>query len=740
MRLQLIIFLVLTSLQIASAQDKINVHVRQNETGEALELIYVNVYNDQRRLLNTAVTNEQGNAVVIVRQYPATIEVVGIGYDKETLTLDSTTQGVITFSLNKRFSSINEVVVTGTARPLRPGDASAVYKTISAATMRAQGAINLEEALSRQVNMDVTSDPVLGTTFSMQGLKGDKSKILIDGMPLNGREGGNLDMGQVNMYNVDRLEIVQGPMSVVYGSDALGGVINVITKDRRKPWDAEANFNYESVGKYNVNVTGSKSWKRHSFSLGGGRNYFQGWKYLDTIEPHREMLFKPKEQYFGNFNYSYVAPSGFKARLASDFLREKVTFKGAATISPFYGYSLDQYFYNTRSTTRLLLEDNTGKQGHWQMMNGYSYYHRTRNTYRKDLVTLQQDLTPLKTDQDTTTFNEYNFRGSYDNKFKSIGYTIGYDLDLQDGNSQKISEGLKNINDYAVFGMVKLPLIEDQLNAEVGVRLSNNTVYKTPVIPSLNILYKANEKLNIRASYAKGFRAPSLKELYLDFVDQNHDIHGNQNLAAEDGDHIQASTSYMIYENQADYAQLMVTGFYNNVTNEINLAKLNPDPNDIKYMYANVLHDENVIGTTELEGQTGDFHYRLAYSYRRTFAQATYDAFNVHEVTTNLQYFWSKPKLNISLFNKFTGAQPSSQVMIDGSVDFNGRQDGYDMLDFSLQRKFFKNRIEITAGIKNLLDVQTLSRTGVVTSSAHSSTEGGFLPRRLFTTLRVYLD
>ena len=81
--------------------------------------------------------------------------------------------------------------------------------------------------------MTITQDPALGSSLKIKGLSGNNVKILIDGVPVIGRMGGNIDLSQLNLYNIDHIEMVEGPMSVMYGSDALAGAINIITKENR---------------------------------------------------------------------------------------------------------------------------------------------------------------------------------------------------------------------------------------------------------------------------------------------------------------------------------------------------------------------------------------------------------------------------------------------------------------------------------------------------------------------------
>ena len=749
----LIIVAVLLSYS-ASAQNTIAVQVKDEKTGEALEFVYVNVYSlHPRQLRYTAVTDESGKAVVTVVNYPAEVQMTSLGYDPVLFSVSDNSIDSLECSLVGRHAALNEVVITGLPTPTKPQNALSLYKVINASSIRAQGGVTLNEVLGNQLNINISNDAVLGSGIRMQGLGGDKVKTLMDGVAVNGREGGNIDMGQINLYNVDRIEIVQGPMSIIYGADALGGVINVLEKTNRKPWEVQATAHYESVGKYNFNLGAARNWKKHTFMLGGGRNYFQGWKYLesattynnvDTVYIPRKQLFKPKEQYVGNAGYQYLSASGFELKLSSNILKEKIINKGrVAPYTPSVVSAIDEYYHTTRSMNRLALKGKVGETGTWQMLNGFAYYKRIRKTVEKDLVALTESLVQDEDVQDTSKFNDLTSRGMYSNSFLKVEFTIGYDVGFQTAISQKIAEGTHKLSDYALFALGAIPLYSDKLKVQVGVRAAYNSVFAAPVIPAFHVLFSPSARVQIRGSYAKGFRAPSLKELYLTFNDNNHNLIGNPDLKAEKGDHIQISGSYQAFQRETNYMQFLVTGFYNDVVNGIMLLPLHPeDSTSIDYSYGNLTKQENTIATAQVEGQQGNLHYMIGYSFNHTFGQSgMYSSFNAQELNSNLNYFIRKAKLNLSVFYKYIGAQPFPRASIDGSATFNGRQPDYHLLDASLERGFWKKRIQLTLGIKNILNLQTLSATGLSTGGIHSGNGSiNFLPRSLFTTLRFTLD
>lgn len=733
---------------------RLRVLVADKDTRSAVSLAYVNVYNtNNRATLTTVQTDELGVAVVDIEEFPISLEVVSLGYGKvERHFYTAPINPTVQITLTKQFSSLNEVVVTGVVKPEKLKNALSSYQVITKATMQAQGAVTLNDALKNQLNTNVGNDNILGSSVQMQGMTGNKVKILIDGLPVNGRENGNVNLNQINLNNVERIEIVQGPMSVVYGTDALGGVINVITRKTRKPFSISAGTYLETVNKYNFD--GSVSFRlddKHQISLSGGRNFFEGYKNIDqpitfgddTLYTKRSFYFKPNEQYLGNVGYSYIAKSGFGLQFNSDYLNEEVTNKGSLRVwDPFLGaYAFDEYYRTQRVLNRLSLNGKLGK-GTWQSQSGYFVYLRNRSKVNKNLNTLQETPTSGKGDQDTSLTSNVYLRSSYSNKFGELQYTAGYDINMEFMSSNKIDGKNKDIQDYAAYATASYPVVKDKLTTQAGLRAAHNTSYKAPLIPSLNILYTPISKLQVRGSYAQGFRAPSLKEQYLSFIDNNHNIIGNLGLVAETSEHIQASASYQVYEKQADYFQLILTGYHNNVRNGIVLIPVNPnDTNSISYVYGNLKRQKNVIASLQADGQLHDFHFQVGYSYNHTFAQeADYSAFSAQEATATLQYSWRKPMLNFNVFYKYTGPQPFLQPSIDGNVTYNGKQHEMHNCDASIEKKLFDNKVQWIVGVKNVFDVRNLN-SGMAVSGAHGSGPGvSFLPRSIFTTLRINID
>jgi outer membrane receptor for ferrienterochelin and colicins len=617
---------------LVTQAQQIKLSIVDKDSRQSVPYVYANVYL-QNTLKQTVQADDKGDMTLNLETFPCRIELVTIGYEPFTLTYSAApATATIRVQLHKKNSSLSEVIVTGVAEPTRLKDALSNYQVITQATIRAQGAVSLNDVLKNQLNMSVSNDVILGSKVNMQVAGSDKVKILVDGIPVNGRENGSINLSQLNMNNVDHIETAQGPMSVVYGSDAVGGVINIITKKENKPFDINIKGYYESVGRYNSTASMTfKLLKRHQITFGGGRNMFTGYENIDQpIEynghiqnTNRSYYFKPNLQNIANFAYSYRAPSGFKIDLASDYVKDKITNKGSLQAwDPFKGaYAIDEYYTTDRAINRLSLSGKLGNSGKWNMQNGLAYYNHVKNQYYINMVSMDRQLTPSM-NQDSSVYNDVSYRGNYSNHVLKLNYTAGYDVNVQYASSTRIANHTNRIEDYALYTTLSYPLIKDRLTVQGGVRAALNSKYNPPVIPTLSLLYKPINNLQVRGSYSQGYRAATLKEMYLSFIDGTHYIIGNPKLQAEQSQHVQLSASYQVYEKQRDYLQFIITSYYNDIMRGIALVPMDTtDSLNPKYNYVNITHQSNLINTIQTDGQYKNVHFRLGYSLKHTFAE-----------------------------------------------------------------------------------------------------------------------
>jgi outer membrane receptor for ferrienterochelin and colicins len=630
---------------------------------------------------------------------------------------------------------LSNVVVTGQYRPVKPEDAVQRIRVIDAKKIAAMGAQNLRDVLLNEMNVSIAQDNVLGSSVRIQGISGQNVKILIDGVPVIGRQDGNIDASQINVYNVERIELVEGPMSVNYGTDALAGTINIITKSTIKnKIDAGINTYTESIGKYNANANVGFNAGKHMILLSGARNFFDGWdkrdgfKYLDfaarAADETRSLQWDAKEEYNAGLQYAYKIGK-VALRFKSDYYYDIITNRGAPL--GYYGYNaFDDYYKTERFNNTLFLNSKVFKNKTVNFLAAYNRYKRLKNTYVKDLTTLDE-LIAAASDQDTSRYTLFNSRATIGSgsAYSKLGYELGYDINIENGYGKRILNTQQQIGDYAIYGSAEYK-ITDSFTARVGLRYAYNTAFESPLIPALNLKYILFKNLTLRASYARGFRAPNVKELYFEFKDSNHDIVGNANLTPEESNNFSIAALYSTRPAAVRY-KIEVSAFYNSIRNMINLAQ--PDTSVMRYTYVNIDHFKTNGVQLNVSGEYKNFNATVGGSYIGRYNQLseyedpTSSSFTYSpELRCNLSYDLKKYNASFSLFTKYTGSMPTYGLDEKGNVILT-TINAYSMADASASKKFLRERLVLSVGCKNIFNTTNINRIGPATAgTAHSTT------------------
>lgn len=619
--------------------------------------------------------------------------------------------------------AMREFVVTG-QYGLTPAE-QAVHKVrvLDAEHLERMAANDLSDALRNELNIRLTQDNALSSTgMTMQGLGGENVKILIDGVPIIGRQDGKLDLTQIDLNGIERVEVVEGPLSVNYGTNALAGTINLITrKHAPERTRLRASAYAEHIGRLNLWGSASRRWGRHHLNLDLGRDFFGGWNPGQTrpqLEPTladtgRWKQWKPREQHNLRLNYRWMAQRwqlGYKGELSDD----RVTDRGRPA-PPYYDEAQDAEFLTERLDNAVFADHYWRNGRKLTMLAAHDRYKRTSRTWRRDLTSLE----PMGAGtHDLVFFDLTNVRLAYVSGTDSVRprYEFGTDLNLERGSGDRVGDtGIQQIGDYAVYTSLEYRPVR-AVTLRPAVRYTYNTEYGAPLIPSFNVRWKLPHDLVLRASYARGFRAPSLKELYLFFVDVNHNIQGNTDLDAERAHNISGSLAWS-KPGQRGRWRAEVGGFYNAVRDLITLAQVN----GTLYSYINIgrYHttgghaglgwEDDRWGVTlggNLTGRRDDLADELAAGYLWS-----------HELRTNITRNWKAEGWSAQLYYKYQGELQNYTYIADGTV---GRSTiaAYHVADASVT-KSFGERIAITAGCKNLFDVQDLATTLTASSSAH---------------------
>jgi len=631
---------------------------------------------------------------------------------------------------------LKEVVVTGQYEPQSLRGSVYRVRTIGQEQILARASTTVENILNTELGVRFSNDQALGESgVELMGMNGRNVKILLDGLPLVDRGDLTQSLSQVDVNTIERIEIVEGPMAVSYGTDALAGVINIITKKvSGKQLLLSARVQEETIAKhYNFlqddgihqsnlsafwsnkgwKASGSVSRNNSGGFVGGGSGAIDHWM--------------PKDQWFGSGSLGY-SKSNWNVNYRLDYLNEDLLNLGDLNTST-YRQSRVNYFTD-RWTHQLQAAYMANQRLSFNFNGSYQDYSRRTHSVIRDY---RQGTTELSTNagsQDTSTFLTTVLRAT-------AQYLVSGNLAIQPGieyrsdksTGQRI-EGEPRINDYAFFISGEWNIWKS-LTLRPGLRFIHNSVYNAPpVIPSLNAKLRLSDQFDLRASYGRGFRSPALRELYFSFFDANHAIVGNPDLKAEHSNSYQASLNWQgLQRGRVKWTSTLNT-FYNDFHDQINIG-LDPERPTLN-TYINIDKFRTAGGTWENAVTLGNLGAKLGFSYIGRYNQLKGEIDNIPdmqwtpEVNTVLNYYIPKWKAGINFYYKFNGKRTGFNAITedDGSITAQRFEiQSYHTADVTINKQLTKG-LMLNGGVRNLFDVTTLDNTSLGSGSPHASDTG----------------
>lgn len=621
--------------------------------------------------------------------------------------------------------NLEEVVVTGQFEPQSVEKSVFKIRTIPMERILARGAVRLEDVLKTELNIRFDQDLATGTSkISMQGLEGQNVKLLIDGIPQVGRQStdNSFNINQVNVNSIERIEIIEGPMSVIYGADALAGVINIIT--RKNPdgkLDLTARVHEESVGKeYGLdrgihNESAGVAYSKDKFNtrVDFSRNFFGGFR-NDTIA--REEQWHPKSQWLGN---ALLGFNGERSRVyyRADYMYEDIYNPGAFAS----GTAFDQNYISTRLMHQLQGAHTFNTR--FSFNGAFSYTNYSRKTRSTNVTESTGDVRLALGEglQDRTTFNGATFRGTFQYRINNtLTIQPGFDLNHETGEGGRIKPGQHPIGDYAVFLSAEWN-VTSRVQLRPGLRTTYNTQYDAPpVMPSINTKVNLTERTDLKLSYGRGFRAPSLRELYFNFIDASHNIIGNPDLKPETSNSFNASWNWRVIEQDGTgKLTTAIGGFYNDVNDRIDYGLNGGTTTTL----INISRYKTKGLTWNNTWRNRRWNINAGASYTGKYPEIRGDELPefiyTPEITATGTYRTLKGGWNFSVYYKYTGKTPFSAIAKNGDL-YIAKADAYHWADASIQKQFFKN-FTATAGIRNLFNVVRINSTGQAAGGTHSA-------------------
>lgn len=625
---------------------------------------------------------------------------------------------------------LDEYVITAEYEPTHYQNATHRVQVVTERQLQAIGATTVDQVASLAPSIRIYNDPILGKSIRMRGVGASNVAILIDGVPVIGRNDGAIDISQLSLHNVERIEIVEGPVSNIYGSNAAGGVINLITKKKQKStWQGQVSSQLESIGQQNY--TANLGWQQGPLTVSAHGRYFSFSQYpIDSmrlvdqveIDSTTSILqdrypFNPKIQvnYGGRIRYA-IDPDKILS-LSYDRSAEEVIDYDRVRRARFNPYGDDRYALTDRTDLTLSYRGKHREVWHHDISLAANRFDRRNQTrrYLIDSSIYQQDFIA----EDSIRFDQLFSRAT-------VTYTgwddwtvrAGYNYVLEAGSGERLidrdrTDSLRtSAVESSFFGQVKY-MGSDRMEIAVGGRHVMHNLFGGTTLGSIHARYKASELVSLRASYAQGYRNPTLKELYLEFIDVNHNIIGNVDLAPERSQDVQVTVDITPSKHWSISTNLYGT----HIDDRIILSEYEP----LKFEYDNVDH-YNVIG---IQPEVRYQRERLSLSSSWSFgywstaidAQGAPDYGAVTDCVNTMTYELADKGWSLMVNHRWVGRQLNYRLIDD--VVRTSQIDAYHLVDLSMSKTFLRDRVSIVAGIRNLGGIQQVA-AGQVSGGAHS--------------------
>ncbi len=357
-------------------------------------------------------------------------------------------------------------------------------------------AMRLSELLNEQTGLVTVPDFGGGEGIQLQGLDSQYTLILVDGVPLIGRSAGTLDLNRVSLGNVKSIEIVKGASSSLYGSEALGGVINIITEN---PKTGLGGYLNHRSGTFNTNDTGlNLDYKKEKFGITGFVNRYETDGYdlnsddpLNTVDSYENYTLTTKIKYDLDEDTELIASGRYFTQDQNTIALEE--FNGESSINEWNTRLFGQHEFNSKWSSALELYG---------------------SGYRASELLVDQEGDPVTESEFDQLLLRPELRSTFspDEKTEITG-GLGMNhetLDRSDFSSKPI------FNSPYIFLQYD-KTFNEKFNLILGARFDAHSEYKSQFSPKVAMRYDLGRNLAVKGSVGYGFKAPDFRQLYFNF-------------------------------------------------------------------------------------------------------------------------------------------------------------------------------------------------------------------------------
>ena len=698
------VFVVLAAIPAlsASAQFSVSGQISNKENGETLT--GANIYLTGTTL--GAASDDDGKFTITgvsAGSYTVRVSYFGFGTKEQSLdVLDDVTD--IKIQLTPTSIDLNAVVVTGTRTERTVKDSPVLTQLIGKNALESQAISYLPQVLAQaDASFEMYKDNTVNS-FSLDGLGAEYILFLVDGERIAGETKGAVDLSRVNLASIERIEMIKGAASTLYGSNAIGGVVNIITKSVSQPVELRAgvkaslytdpaNDENRSDEYYfaNVNFSGKKLSSFSDFKINNYAPYDlskgAGIYALLTQEKENNFVLNQRLTYRANNKLSFSANASL-FQLERDYQLESYPDKLSRDFT--WGAKAN-YYYSANAKYELSYHSDRNK-----------IYDVTDNNDELDYdnqfsnLRLLATLKPVKRNTLTTGFEYVN--------------------EKQSSVQNNISD--KTLDNVIVYAQDEYEAC-DMFTLTGGARMEFHSTYGNHFTPQISAMFSPGD-FKIRAGYGKGFRAPTVKELFTNhfqipaygapfplFLDGNADLKPEESNYYSGSvqythDRIDVSAIYSVNE----ISNLITTDSIYNVV--MNFTVMPPMPAEIDYLYSNV--EEARISSLSFLLKyriTDELTFSTSLKYSEPKNQTTdSDLLNIRKKSArfNLDYrkAFGNYRLDVNLNSSYFGKKTVADIY--GEQGATKKLSSFNLWKLTSVHTF-NDRFAVTLGVDNIFDV-----------------------------------
>ena len=517
-RLTVFLFLALT---VAHSELTLNGVVIDDKSKEPIPL--VNVYDSFSGI--GTITDSQGKfAFAFEGQKSAKLVFSHIAFDSYYEIFDSN-QNELIITMRETLIQMNDVVVTSTRNGYLLRDVPIATEVIGKKEINESGATTVSDLLEQRAGVSTSTNVDGGAIFNMLGLDSRYILILKNGQPITGQFNNRVDLNHISTNNLKKIEITKGPGSAIYGTDAMGGVINIITEDLNDAPTISTSYRASSFGGTPKQISNDPVNSIFKSSINIPFNNFN----FSTDLTYQHFLKGQQFEYISadqidklNFNNEIDwQANGHDFRIAHQKYNQ--VDEGATRLSS----GLILYTNETN------IDRNQVTVNHrWTIKNDFSIEQTIRNANYVRNYKVNNNDGSIST-EDATEEKNTEYELLFNRAYSNLVYNGGFEFSKPEYKSDRIAGGVQKKDIVGIFNQVAWNISSD-INLVSGLRF--DTYGDTTVLsPRLALSYKKSDTWIYRLAYGHGFRAPSFMESLIDWqhLQFGYTVQGNPNLKPE---------------------------------------------------------------------------------------------------------------------------------------------------------------------------------------------------------------